>query len=122
MGDDSERSADKWAAAIASAREPLPMEPEIWAAGADPETAKFVARMLRQQGYYLVRPDDLGWPDINRFHAELHKGQDVREDAGGYMIRAIMALFGKRADPVMSYREAAKALLEEASEGKDDTP
>lgn len=104
----------QWADAIANAREPLPMEAEIWAAGADLETAHFVARMLRQEGYYLVRPDDLGWPDIERFNAELHKGQDVYEDAGGYMIRAIMALFGKKADPVMNYRQAASALLQNA--------
>lgn len=109
-----ERTADKWRDAIENMREPLPMEAEIWAAGADTETAHFVARMLRQQGYYLVRPDDLGWPDIHRFNAELHKGQDLFEDAGGFMIRAIMALFGKRADPVMNYREAAKALLDDA--------
>lgn len=30
------------------------MEAEIWAAGADPETAHFVARMLGDQGYELV--------------------------------------------------------------------
>jgi len=93
-----------------------PMEPEIWAAGADIETAHFVARMLRQQGYYLVRADDLGWPDINRFNAELSKGQSVYEDAGGYFVRAIMALFGKKADPVLSYRAAATALLKNMDE------
>ena len=110
-----ERDAIDWAKAISEAREPLPMEAEIWAAGADTETAHFVARMLRQQGYYLVHPDDLGWPDIHRFYAELHKGQSVYEDAGGYILRAIMALFGKKADPVVSYRNAAKALLEGAA-------
>jgi len=52
----------------------------------------------------------------------LHKGQHVRWAAGGYFVLAIMALFGNRAYPVMSYRDAARALLEEASEGKDHTP
>ena len=37
--------------------DPLPMEAEIWAAGADPETAHFVARMLGNQGYELVKVD-----------------------------------------------------------------
>lgn len=35
--------------------EPLPMEAEIWAAGADPETAHFVARLLGYQGYELIQ-------------------------------------------------------------------
>ena len=96
----------------ADGRPALPMEAEIWAAGADLETARFVARMLRQQGYYLVRSDDLGWPDIRRFQAELNKGQGVREDGGGFFVRAIMALFGKKPDPVVSYRAAAQALLQ----------
>ena len=109
---------EQWAEAIKNARDPLPMEAEIWAAGADLDTAHFVARMLRQNGYYLVNPDHLGWPDINRFHDELHKGQCVYEDAGGYMLRAIMALFGKKADPVLSYRDAARALLQ----GTEPTP
>lgn len=34
--------------------EPLPMQAEIWAAGADPETARFVARMLGDWGYSLT--------------------------------------------------------------------
>lgn len=105
---------EDWKNAVENVREPLPMEAEIWAAGADIETAHFVARMLRQQGYYLVNPDQLGWDDINRFNAELHKGQSVYEDAGGYFIRAIAALFGKKPDPVVSYQEAARALLKGA--------
>jgi hypothetical protein len=106
---------EQWAEAMKGTREPLPMEAEIWAAGADIETAHFVARMLRQQGFYLVNPDLLGWDDIHRFNAELHKGQSVYEDAGGYFIRAIMALFGKKPDPVVSYRNAARSLLEQHS-------
>lgn len=103
---------DEWKTAIASVREPLPMEPELWAAGLSLDDAHFAARMLRQSGYYLVRPDDLGWKDIDRFYDELHKGQSVHEDAGGFFIRAIMAMFGKKAGPVVSYRQAARALLE----------
>jgi hypothetical protein len=105
---------EQWAEAVKNARDPLPMEAEIWAAGADPETAHFVARMLGEQGYYLVNPDNLGWPDIHRYHAELRKGQSVYEDAGGYMLRAIMALLGKKPDPVVSYRDAARAMLDGA--------
>ena len=104
---------EQWKDAIETAREPLPMEAEIWAAGADLETAHFVARVLRQQGYYLVRPDDLGWEDIGRFNAEMRKGQSIYEDAGGFLVRGIMALFGKQSDhEVMTYQRAAKALLD----------
>lgn len=44
--------------------EPLPMEAEIWAAGADPETARFVAKMLGDQGYVLVLLEDLNIENI----------------------------------------------------------
>ena len=101
-----------WAKAISEMREPLPMEPEIWAAGADTDTAHFVARMLRERGYYLVRSDDLGWDDIRRYNEELRKVQDVYEDGGGFFVRCIMALFGKKADPVTNYQQAAQALLD----------
>ncbi len=108
----NDRREIDWAEAVAEMREPLPMEPEIWAAGADLETAHFVARMLRQRGYYLVRPDDLGWPDIRRFQTALHEGQGVREDGGGFFVRCILSMFGVERDPVETYREAARRLLE----------
>lgn len=38
--------------------DPIPMQAEIWAAGADPETARFVARMLGDWGYSLTLPDE----------------------------------------------------------------
>ena len=99
-------------------REQVPMEAEIWAAGADLDTAHFVAKQLRQQGYYLVRSEDIGWPEINAFKGELAKGQDIREDAGGYFKRAIMALFGKKYGPVETYQMAAQRLLDEVK-GKE---
>lgn len=89
-----------------------PMAAEIWAAGADTETARFVARQLRQDGYYLVRASDINWSDIKRFHHELNQGQGVREDGGGFWVRCIMALFGKKHDPVETYQKAAEKLLE----------
>ena len=95
-----------------------PMADELMAAGMSWEDAAFVARQLRQNGYYLVNPDHLGWPDIRRFQAELACGQGVREDGGGFFLRAIMALFGKKPDPVETYQEAARRLLKEA--GHDD--
>jgi hypothetical protein len=91
-----------------------PMTDELMAAGLGLNDAVFIARQLRKNGYYLVNPDHLGWPDIHRFQDELRRGQGVREDAGGFMLRAIMALFGKRPDPVETYQEAARRLLKEA--------
>lgn len=35
----------------------LPMEPELWAAGCDLDTARFVARQLAKDGYALVKAD-----------------------------------------------------------------
>jgi len=83
-------------------------------AGLSGEDAAYAARQLRGQGYYLVRSDDLGWDDIRNFQDELNKGQGACEDGGGFFVRAIMALFGKKADPVENYRQAAARLLREA--------
>lgn len=90
-----------------------PMGDELMTAGLSAEDARFVAVQLRQNGYYLVNPDHLGWPDIRRFQAELRRGQGVHEDGGGFFIRCIMALFGKKPDTVEAYREAARRLLTE---------
>lgn len=97
--------------AIDNATDPIPMEVEIWAAGADHETAKFVARLLRDRGYYLVNPDNLEWDDIKRYQDVLREGQGIYEDGGGFFIRAIMSLFGKSYDPVKTYQDAARELL-----------
>lgn len=55
----------------------------------------------------------IGWPEIKAYQEELAKGQDVREDGGGYFARAIGALIGKKADPVETYQQATKRLLRE---------
>lgn len=80
----------------------------------DWDGAAEVARRLRADGYYLVRAEDIQWSDIRRFQGELNRGQGVYEDAGGFLVRCIMALFGKRHDPVETYQEAADRLLKEA--------
>ena len=93
----------------------LPMEAELWAAGCDHETAKFAARQLREQGYYMVKPSDLGWDDIRRYHAELKKGQDIHEDGGGFFLRAIRVLLGiQKPDVVTTYQTAATEMLKNA--------
>jgi len=91
-----------------------PMGYELMEAGLNDEDARFVATQLRQNGYYLVNPDHLGWSDIHRFQDELNRGQGVWEDGGGYFVRCIMALFGKKPDTVETYQEAARRLLREA--------
>lgn len=71
-----------------------------------------------------VLVDEIGWDEIHAFQDELAKGQDMREDAGGFFLRAIRALFGKPSrTTVENYRQAVARLLEEArarnkSEGK----
>lgn len=62
--------------------------------------------------------DRMGWSEIHAFQNELRKGQDVREDGGGFMIRAIKALFGvKRGDPVENYQQAARRMIDTALAG-----
>ena len=54
----------------------------------------------------------MGWPEIHAFNAELHRGQSIYEDAGGFMLRAIRRLFGLAArDDVVTYQEAVRALV-----------
>ena len=90
-----------------------PMGYELMAAGLSSDDAAFAARMLRQGGYHLIRADDIGWPHIHAFQGELRKGQGVREDGGGFFARCIMALLGKRPDPVENYQQAVARLLAE---------
>lgn len=99
---------------IADGRPMPPMSHELMVAGLSSDDAIFVARKLREDGYYLVRSEDLGWPDIRRFQSALHEGQGVREDGGGFWVRCIMALFGKKSDPVETYQKAAERLLRDA--------
>jgi len=40
-------------------RPALPMEAELWAAGCDLETSRFVARQLANDGYTLIRAETL---------------------------------------------------------------
>jgi hypothetical protein len=47
----------------------VPMEAELWAAGCDLETARFVAKQLGREGYMLVKPLDL-WNAHKHFEAE----------------------------------------------------
>lgn len=62
--------------------------------------------------------DRMGWPEIHAFQAELRRGQDVCEDAGGFMLRAIKALFGiQPRNPVLTYQDAARAMIKEATDG-----
>jgi hypothetical protein len=92
-----------------------PMFHEIMASGADEETAMFVARMLRKNGYFLVNPDHIGWPEIHAFREEIRGGQDYREDAGGFFVRCIAKLIGfggSKPDEVITHQMAAKRLLQ----------
>jgi hypothetical protein len=47
----------------------VPMEAELWAAGCDLETARFVAKQLGREGYMLVKPLDL-WNAHKEFEGE----------------------------------------------------
>ena len=63
--------------------------------------------------------DRMGWPEIHAFQEELQRGQGVCEDAGGFFMRAIRRLFGRpKMEGVVTYQEAARALVKEALEQK----
>lgn len=64
--------------------------------------------------------DRMGWNEIHAFNAELRRGQSIYEDAGGYFMRCIKALFGiKPQNEVVTYQQAARALVEQA---RKETP
>lgn len=61
----------------------------------------------------------IGWDEINAFKQELHKGQSIHEDAGGFFKRSIKRLFGVLPyDEIMTYKKAAKSLIDKAK-GKE---
>ena len=53
--------------------------------------------------------------DLDRFWAEMAKGQSVYEDAGGYLIRCYAALIGEETEDPYTYEQAAADLIAEAS-------
>jgi len=55
----------------------------------------------------------MGWEEIKAFHAEKSKGQSVFEDAGGYLLRCIAVLFGKKTNyEVLNYQDAMRAMID----------
>ena len=54
----------------------------------------------------------MGWAEIKAFQSQ--PGQSPFEDAGGYFLRCIKALFGIRPNARKTYREAARRLVAEA--------
>lgn len=59
--------------------------------------------------------DRMGWAEIKAFKAELHRGQDIYEDAGGYFLRCIKSLFGiKSQQTVTTHQEAARKMVKAA--------
>ncbi len=47
----------------------VPMEAELWAAGCDLETARFVAHQLGKHGYVLMKPTEL-WDEHKNWEGE----------------------------------------------------
>lgn len=91
----------------ADGRPQFPMAEELWACGADIETANFVARMLAEKGYRLLAPDAAPPEERDRMREALEwyaeqvagcrklgsEGDDARQaldhDGGKRAIRAI---------------------------------
>lgn len=57
--------------------------------------------------------DRMGWPEINAFQTELKRGQDIREDAGGFWKRCLRTLFMAPAPPteIETYQSAARKMV-----------
>lgn len=50
--------------------------------------------------------------DLDRFWAEMRKGQSVYEDAGGYLVRCYAALMGLETEDHLTYAKATEILLD----------
>jgi hypothetical protein len=74
------------------------------------------AVVLSEEEALEAAAERMGWPEIHAFHDELRKGQDYREDAGGFMMRAIRRLFGlpSPGSEVETYQDAARAMIAKA--------
>jgi hypothetical protein len=74
------------------------------------------AIVLSEEEALEAAVDRMGWPEIHAFQNELWKGQDYREDAGGFMMRAIRRLFGlpSPGSEVETYQDAARAMIAKA--------
>lgn len=106
----------------ADGRAAPPMAHELMVAGLSWDDACFVARQLRGDDFYLVRPSDIGWPEIRAFQENLRYGQAVREDGGGFFARCLRALLRLPAPNyvVENYQDCARRLLEEADVSRVD--
>lgn len=57
---------------------------------------------------------------LDAFWAERRKGQDISEDAGGYLLRCYAAMCGVESDPVYTYRDYLADQLEGRGASDDD--
>jgi hypothetical protein len=73
------------------------------------DKAQLLVRPMDEMAIVERVIDRMGWDEIHAFQE--HLGQDVREDAGGLMLRKIKRLFGIRRDTVQTYQDAARAML-----------
>lgn len=80
------------------------------------------AIVLSEEEALEAAVDRMGWPEIHAFQDELRKGQDYREDAGGFMMRAIRRLFGLPSpfEEVTTYQAAARAMIAKAMADSKD--
>lgn len=83
-------------------------------------TPQAIENAAREREILEAAIDRMGWPEIHAFQEELRRGQDIREDAGGFMMRAIRRLFGLPSphSEVVTYQQAARAMIAAAK----DTP
>ena len=87
------------------------------------EKALHEARLYSQDGERAVLERAIarmGWPEIKAFRDQLELGQDIYEDAGGFMMRAIRRLFGLPApDLIVTHQDAALAMVATALAKKE---
>lgn len=112
VGEAATAYAERELAQSKAEMERLKREVEFWTASANAHEEDVLRKAVWR----------MGWPEIKAFQDELSKGQDVREDAGGYFMRAIGRLFGVKPerDEVTTYQDAAMAIIDTlATESQD---
>lgn len=75
-------------------------------------------RISTEQAQQVINAaiDEMGWDEVNAYHAELIFGQN-EDDAGGYILRCIGKLLGAhgRYDELASHKIALQAALTKAT-------
>ena len=103
----------------------LPMEAELWAAGADLETSRFVARMLDQNGYKIIKKGDdmdaLTLQEMARRFLRWKLPEDFRPDGGVSFDQSYLSAHGPTGTNLLTFVQSL-AMVRHLVDGAEVRP